>query len=129
VAYERDPIGDPGWTEQSAIRDLYLATFCGDGRSAGSRGLEKTQPTEFMQKKLRGHFNARKDEDDMPCYCVLRLAESEVDRENQGKLLSALAIPDLLFVGLQPHSDTTEREGYIAECLTSLTGSVKKGPT
>jgi hypothetical protein len=118
VPYEGEPIGDPHWNVESALRDLYIATFHVEVKE-GLRAIQINLTLEQMQKKLRGHYRARKDDLEMPCYCVVKLATNKTGRESQARLLAELGIPDLLFVGLAVDSETTEFESYIITCINT----------
>jgi hypothetical protein len=125
VPYEREPIGDPNWNVESALRELYVATFHAEVKEEGGRAIEISP--DQIRKVLRGHYRARKDGEKRPCYCVMKLAVNEADRKNQSMLLSELGIPDLLFIGLASGSETSEFESYVITCLNTRFESEEKG--
>jgi hypothetical protein len=83
----------------------------------------------LIRKRLIGHYRARRDGEKMPCYCVVKLAANEADRQNQARLLSELGIPHLLFVGLAADSETAEFESYIITCINTRSDAEAEGPS
>jgi len=116
VGFEDVPIGDPDRNEESALRDLYLATYYPNDREKGTSTADRLTAAQ-MREDLCGRFRSRRLGPQRPSYCVVTLASSETDRQNQAKLLSNLAIPHLLFIELKPDSKTREFESFVIDCL------------
>jgi hypothetical protein len=128
VPLETNPIGDPNWKVESALRDLYIATFSAEVKEDASRSVDIYRlPRDQIKMELRGHYRARKDAEKIPCYCVVELATNEADRRNQAILLAGLGIPELLFIGLARDSETREFERYVITCLNTRFESEEKG--
>ncbi len=126
VGFEDVPIGDPDQNVESALHDLYVATFYpADKRTATSLNMRLT--AALMRADLSGHYRFRRLGPQRPCYCAVELAACEADRENQRQLISNLAIPDLLFIELKPDSGTRELESFVIHCLNTRLGSLAKG--
>jgi hypothetical protein len=120
VPYENPPIGDPFRKADSVLRELYALTFPGRGGN----------PTiESMKASLRGFYRAKRDEEGMPCYCVVKLADSEPARRNQERLVAELKIPEILFIGLEPSSESQNLESYVTKCLSVRFAAEPKGAT
>lgn len=116
VGFEDVPIGDPDRNEESALRDLYLATCYPNDREKGTSTADRLTAAQ-MRQELCGLFWSRSLGPKRPSYCVVTLALSEKDRQNQAKLLSNLAIPHLLFIELKPDSKTLKFESFVIDCL------------
>ena len=117
VGFEDVPIGDPDRNEESALRDLYLATYYPNDRKKGTSTADRLTAAQ-MREDLCGRFRSRRLGPQRPSYCVVTLASSETDRQNQAKLLSNLAIPHLLFIELKPdNSKSREFESFVIDCL------------
>jgi hypothetical protein len=127
VAYEGDPIGDPNWNVPSALRDLYAATFHPDVKENERGDVEIKLSIDAVREELKAHYAFLKGLEEMPCYCVLKLAATEADRNHQARLLKDLGIPDLIFLGLLSESDTIGFERYAVTCLNTLFEIEKRG--
>ncbi|MFI5457388.1 MAG: hypothetical protein ACHRXM_18240 [Isosphaerales bacterium] len=126
VEFEDVPIGDPDQNEESALRDLYVATLHPDDKKKGTSVVMRLTAAQ-MRDDLGGRYKWRKLKHQRPPYCALELAASEADRQNQEKLISKLAIPDLLFIGLKPDSKTRELESFVIACLNTRLEWVARG--
>ncbi len=119
VAFESVPIGDPDQNEEVALRELHIATFHSDVREGG-KSTNTRLTAEQMRLDLQGHFESERIGPQRPCYCAVELASSEMDRQNQARLIAGLKIPDLLFIGLKPESDTrADLEQFVITCLNT----------
>jgi len=118
VGFEDVPIGDPDLNEESALRELHAATFYTNKNEGGNSAHARLTAAQ-MRQDLRGHYRSRRLGNQRPSYCAVELATSEMDRQNQAKLLASLAIPDLLFIGLKPDSNTRELESFVIDCLNT----------
>jgi Effector-associated domain 1 len=126
VGFEAVPIGDPDQSVDSALHDLFVATFYPtDKRKPTS--LNASLTAALMRADLSGHYRSSRIGPQRPCYCAVELAACEADRENQRQIISNLAIPDLLFIELKPDSKTRELESFVIHCLNTRLGSVAKG--
>ena len=129
VPYECDPIGDPNWGVDSALRDLFVLAFHADVKEDERKrfALEIKHSTDAIREELKSYYRALKDRERMPCYCVVKLAANEADRMNQAMHLKDLGIPDLLFIGLSSESRTIGFERYAITCLNTLFEYEEKG--
>jgi hypothetical protein len=118
VSYEEDPIGDPNRSEESTLRAIFLAAF---------HATEINQSPESIRKQLSAHFRVLKGVKKRQSYCAVKLAAHGVNQENQATRLSKLDIPDLLFIGLLPDSQTVGFERLVMTCLSLLFESDEKG--
>ena len=118
VGFEDVPIGDPDLNEESALRDLYLATKYPNDREKGTSTADRLTVAQMMRARTPRTLLVEEPRAQEPSYCVVTLAPSERDRQNQAKLLSNLAIPHLLFIELQPDSKTREFETFVIDCLS-----------
>ncbi len=100
--YEGDPIGDPEWSVDSARRDLFVSAFHPEVKENERKAsaLEIRLSTDGIREELKYYYQALKDKNRMPCYCVVKLAATDADRQNQTRDFKDLGIPDLLFIGL-----------------------------
>ena len=108
VPFEKVPIGHPERNVEPALRDLFLATSHADAREEQGRSIETRPTVEQMKADLLGHYQAKRIEEERPCYCAVELAANQEDGKNQlallsklgGFLLSEKGEPGLLFVVL-----------------------------
>jgi len=126
VGFEDVPIGDPDLNVESALRELYVATFFAS-RKEGAKSSFVRLTAAQMRQDLRGHYRSRKLGNQRPSYCAVELDSSEMNRRNQAKLLENLAIPELLFIGLKPDATTREFESFVIDCLNTRFTSEPRG--
>lgn len=126
VGFEDVPIGDPDQNEESALRDLYAATYYPGDKVKGMSNAVRLTAAQ-MRKDLSGHYRSRRLGPRRPSYCAVEFAATESDRQNQKKLIANLAIPELLFVELKPDSETRELESFVIHCLSTRLGYVATG--
>jgi len=128
VPFEQLPIGDPEGNLEPALRGLFHATYYADATEEQGRAIETRLTVEQMRADLLGHFQAKREDEDRPCYCAVELAANQEDGKNQLALLSELGIPDvLLFVALAPGSETRAFESFVITCLNTRFKSEEKG--
>jgi hypothetical protein len=129
LSFEPDPIGDPSWNVESALRELYVTSFHAEVRENERKtfAAELKPSTEEIREELRNHYRALKDREKVPCYCVVKLAPDKEDRVNRARLLNDLGIPDLLFIGLATEGGTIGFERYVMTCLNTLFEYDEKG--
>ena len=129
VPYESDPIGDPNWNVDSALRNLYVLAFHTEVKENDRKAfaLEIKHSPEAIREELKAYYQALKDRNRVPCYCVVKLAATDTDRKNQARALKDLGIPDLLFIGLSSETGTRGFERYVITCLNTLFEYEEKG--
>ena len=135
IPFEEVPIGHPERNMEPALRGLFLATHHADATEEQGKGIVNRLTVEQMREDLRGHYKARRLEENRPCYCAVELAATQEGGKNQLSLLSELGgsflsekgEPGLLFVALAPDSKTRAFEAFVITCLNTRFKSEEKG--
>ncbi len=135
IPFEEVPIGHPERNMEPALRGLFLATHHADATEEQGKGIVNRLTVEQMREDLRGHYKARRLEENRPCYCAVELAGPQEGGKNQlallselgGSFLSEKGEPGLLFVALAPDSKTRAFESFVITCLNTRFKSEEKG--